>query len=124
MGVSVFMCGLSGAVFPHYPWAYDNPVFELVVPLLRRGYAPYDAGQIVGLAGAWSLVPLAVAACAAWLLAMWRPPMSTRSNALRTSAGALLTGGCLFAMSHYGNHQGPGQPEATQIVESIWEPAP
>jgi hypothetical protein len=124
VGVSVFMCGLSGAVFPHYPSAYDNPVFELVVPLVRRGYASYNAGQIVGLKGALSLVPLAIAACAAWLLAMWRPFVSAKSSTMRTLAGSLLAGGLLWAMGRYGNHEGAGQLEATQIVESIWEPPP
>ncbi len=124
VGVSVFMCGLSGALFPHYPWAYDNPVFELVVPLVRRGYASYNAGQLAGLKGTLSLVPLALAACAAWLLAMGNPSVSAKSSTMRTLAGSLLAGGWLWTMSHYGNPDGAGQREATQMVESIWEPRP
>jgi hypothetical protein len=57
---SVLLNVVSGAVYPHYPEAFDNPVFDLSFPLLAAGYAPYGFGWMLGLRGLASLAPLAL----------------------------------------------------------------
>lgn len=58
---SVFMCGLAGAIYPHFPEAFDNPIFDLAIPLVEAGYAPYNLGHALGVPGPWGLLPLALA---------------------------------------------------------------
>ena len=59
--VSVVLCGVSAAVYPHYPEQFDNPVFDLAFPLLGDGHVPYSVGHLIGLHGLVSLAPLAAA---------------------------------------------------------------
>ena len=59
---------VSGALYPHYPEAFDNPVFDLAFPLIGQGYAPYGLGWLLHLPGAWALAPLAIVVLAALAL--------------------------------------------------------
>src|SRR5262249_11243358 len=43
----------------------DNPVFDLMLPLLDRGFVPYSLGWLLGLRRLWSLAPLALVVLAA-----------------------------------------------------------
>jgi hypothetical protein len=124
VAVSVVLCGVSGAMFPHYPPEYDNPVFELAFPLLRDGYAPYDLGRMFGLRGAWSMVPLALGLAIAWIVAMGSLRISKESGPVRTMAGALLAATILWGMSRVGRATEPQEADATQMVQAIWEPKP
>lgn len=67
--VSIVVYCASAVTFPHYPETFDNPLYELVFRLLGDGYAPYNAGWLVGLRGTASLVPygLVVAGLILWL---------------------------------------------------------
>lgn len=125
VGASVLTCAVSGAVFPHYPPAYDNPVFELALPLLQAGHAPYNAGRLVGLPGAWSLVPLAVLVVAAWTIAMGVYGRGTRETGpLRALGGAAVTVAVVAVLSLPGRATEPEEDDARRIVEAIWEPVP
>lgn len=55
--VSVFHTYVSTAVFPHFPEAYRNPVYQLAIPLIREGYAPHSLGRLIGLSGLVSYLP-------------------------------------------------------------------
>ena len=48
-----------------------NPIWELTFRLVRDGHAPWNAGWLVGLRGAWSLVPyvIVVGACTGYAVA-------------------------------------------------------
>jgi hypothetical protein len=124
---SVFLCGLSGAMFPHYPAFYRNPVFDLTVPLLRSGRAPYNLGRTLGLPGAWSMAPLALVAASAVVAAMSsrEPP---GGHAWRARLGALsiavAIGTVYLSALSLVAHASPGQREANAQIESIWEPMP
>ncbi len=48
---SVVLNVVSGALYPHYPRQFDNPVFDLAFPLLGAGYAPYGLGWLLHLRG-------------------------------------------------------------------------
>src|SRR4029453_13847655 len=47
IGPSVVLNVVSGALYPHYPEAFDNPVFDLAFPLIAEGYAPYGLGWLL-----------------------------------------------------------------------------
>jgi len=120
---SVFMNVLSGALYPHYPTQFDNPVFDVAVPLLRHGFAPYSAGRLMHLPGVWSLAPLGLVVVAALVLAL-RSDGPRRARRGRVAAGTVvLAGALLFAFSRYGS--GPSTTEAALMnwIEVNWEPA-
>lgn len=85
---SIVIYALSAALFPHYPESFKNPVHELVLALLGQGYAPWNAGWLVGLRGAASLVPYLAAVGA--LVAIAAVPR--RARLLSGLAGVALAG--------------------------------
>ena len=123
---SVALCLLSGAVFPHFPLQFDNPIFDLVIPLLSDGYAPHSLGTLLGLSGLASLLPLmvvVVVAVAATLAAGrigrgWRSVMSVAAASVALSA--LL----LVALSGYGRRPRSDEEHGRAFVRKVWEPAP
>ena len=68
---SVVLNVVSGALYPHYPESFDNPVFDLAFPLIGEGYAPYGLGWLLHLPGRWALAPLGAAWC--WRRWRWSP---------------------------------------------------
>ena len=87
IGVGVFVYTLSSALFPHFPETFNNPIFELLLPLIGEGHAPYNAGWLIGLRGFWSLLPyfLVVLGTWAWVAC---PSREDRRSAV---CGTLLT---------------------------------
>ena len=125
VGASVLKCAVSGAVFPHYPPAYDNPVFELALPLLQAGHAPYNAGRLVGLRGALSLLPLGLCVVAAWAIAMGGSGRGTgETGPLRALGGAVVAAAVVAALSLPGRATEPEEGDARRMIEAIWEPVP
>ena len=87
--------GISGALYPHYPEAFDNPVFDLAFPLIGQGYAPYGLGWLLHLPGSWSLAPLAVVVLAALSLVAAgddpRPRRTAASPEMSTRPGVVAS---------------------------------
>jgi hypothetical protein len=121
---SVVLNVVSGAVYPHYPEAFDNPVFDLTFPLLGDRYVPYSLGWLVGLPGLWSLLPLAVlvsSALAPGLAGEDRRPNAWLAHAtIAIFVGALF----LFPLSLYRHTPRAAEAQATALVRSTWEPTP
>lgn len=131
--VGVVLNVLSGAVFPHFPPQLRNPVFQLVVPLLRQGYVPYNLGQWLGLGGVWSLLPLLVIVAAAIGLALSaritgaadaRPlaPAPAHPRALVAALALAIAALTLGAASVYARRLTPDEAHAVAFARSIWEP--
>ncbi len=89
IGVGVFIYGLSSAMFPHFPEKFQNPIFELVVPLIGDGHAPYNAGWLIGLRGFPSLVPYLLLLMGTWAWVAC-PTRGERKSALLGSALAAV----------------------------------
>jgi hypothetical protein len=117
--VAVFLCLLSGAIFPHFPLQFDNPIFDLVIPLLREGHAPYSLGTLLGLRGLVSLLPLGLLAlvASAATLAISRPGRATSTAAALAVAVVLLAG-----LSRHGTRARRDEDRARAYVRDIWEP--
>jgi hypothetical protein len=87
-GVGVFVYSASIALFPHFPEKFKNPLYEVTLRLLGDGLAAPNLGMIVGLPGAWSLVPFALVVTAVWGAAVvgargpWRPRLVTAAVSL------------------------------------------
>jgi hypothetical protein len=119
---SVLLNLVSGALYPHYPEAFDNPVFDLAFPLIGEGYAPYGLGWLLHLPGRWALAPLAMVALAAVALVAagedQRPRRAAAHLALAIGIGAVF----LFALSAYGRKPNASEAHASTVVRQMWEP--
>ena len=119
--VSVFLCFLSGAIFPHFPLQFDNPIFDLVLPLLRDGYAPHSLGTVLGLRGLPSLLPLLLIVAAAIGGTLVGRGRAGSVTALAAVGTALVL---LFALSRHGTRPRRDEAKARAYVQKVWEPAP
>ncbi|HVV48634.1 MAG TPA: hypothetical protein VHO06_03160 [Polyangia bacterium] len=120
---SVLLNVVSGALYPHYPESFDNPVFDLAFPLLAAGYTPYGLGWLLGLRGLWAMAPLALAVTAALALALAgddpRPRRAAGHLALALALAALV----LVPLSAYGRAPSGAEARSTATVRGLWEPA-
>jgi hypothetical protein len=119
---SVLLNVVSGALYPHYPEAFDNPVFDLAFPLIGEGYAPYGLGWLLHLRGSWSLAPLAVVVLAALALVAAGDDPRPRRVAAHLSLTIVLAAGFLLALSAFGRKPSAAEKQATAVVHQLWEP--
>jgi hypothetical protein len=87
--LSVLFSGVSGAIYPHFPVTFRNPIFEVLVPMLRDGFYPENLGyHLLGLEGAAGYVPalvLGLVPCLAWLVVASSPRAGARASLLVTA---------------------------------------
>jgi hypothetical protein len=118
IAASVVLCVLAGAHFPHYPLQLDNPVFELTLPFIGRGFVPYSLGTALGLPGAVSYLPLAVVVLGALGLGL----RGVVRRAPEAAVAAAVCGCLLGALSLVGGRLLPDQQHALDVVRAVWEP--
>jgi len=112
----VLLCGIAGAHFPHYPLTFDDPVFDVSLPLLASGYAPRGLGTPLGLPGFAAFVPvLLVLAAAAGLV------LRTRLSGVL--GGVVIAGAFLAAVGLANGRRTEDERRALELVRSVWEPA-
>jgi len=119
---SVLLNVVSGALYPHYPEAFDNPVFDLAFPLLGAGYTPYGLGWLLGLRGLAAMAPLAVLVVAALALVVAGDDPRPRRAAAHLARVAAVAGGFLLALSAYGRAPHPEEARAAATVRGLWSP--
>ena len=102
--VSAFVVtGLVSAVYPHIPEQFHSAFFELVAPMLRAGYVPFNAGHAWGVETAWSMGGFALGALAMAVIVLRgdeRRPAAMVAHALGGLAVALLLLVPLAAVVH------------------------
>jgi hypothetical protein len=117
VGASMMIYALSAALFPHFPETFANPVHELVLRLLADGYAPWNAGWLIGLRGTASLVPYLVALA---LLLVWIA-VPARNRLLSGALGVVLAGALVAALALA---PGGGKPAARSYWRvTTWMPS-
>jgi hypothetical protein len=121
---SVFMNAVSAALFPHYPPQLRNPIFQLALPLVGRGFVPYGLGWLLGLRGAWSLAPLAAVIVAALVMALLAGTERTRRRVLRAGLAGVVAVAFLLPLSRYARKLTSAETQAVRVVEQVWEPRP
>ena len=120
---SVVLNVVSGALYPHYPEQYDNPVFDLAFPLLGAGYAPYGLGHVLHLPGAWAMAPLALVVVAALALITAGDDPRPRRAAGHVALALAIAAVFLLGLSAYGRTPRADETHATGTVRQLWEPA-
>jgi hypothetical protein len=58
--LSVFQVAFAVIGHPHVPEQIANPLVEVILPCMAAGYMADNAGMLLHLRGAWSLLPLAL----------------------------------------------------------------
>lgn len=106
--------------YPHWPEPLANPLYELVFPLLHKGYSVHSAGTALGLPGIWAVIPLFVVALAILVFLLARGPRRswTRTALACVLGGAIILGHRSFPLS------GDYAKRAWGFVMSTWEPPP
>jgi hypothetical protein len=113
---------VSGAVYPHYPESFDNPVFDLAFPLLGAGYVPYGLGWLLGLPGPWAMAPLALVVLAALaLVSGGDDPRPGRAGAQLAIALAIAAA-FLVPLSAYGRAPRADETRSAANVRALWDP--
>jgi len=113
---TIFVVGAT--TFPHWPDRLENPLYDLVFPLLGRGFAVHSLGTLLGLQGLAAILPLYVFALVAmlWLLGLLRR-RSLPTLAMVCGLAALIVLG----------HRAFPRTDQTKIspwpmINSVWEP--
>ena len=119
---SVVLNLVSGALYPHYPEAYDNPVFDLAFPLIGEGYAPYGLGWLLHLPGRWALAPVAVVALAAVSLVAAGDDSRPRRMAAHLGLSIAIAATFFLGLGAYGRTPRPIEAHADAVVRQAWEP--
>ncbi|HVT06847.1 MAG TPA: hypothetical protein VHO67_05300 [Polyangia bacterium] len=121
--VSVVLNVVSGAVYPHYPEALRNPVFQLAFPLVGQGYTPYGAGWALGLRGVVALFPIiTVVAGALALIAGGGDAADGRRRLIHTGVATGLAAAFLVALGQYGRTPTAAEAHAQATVRALWDP--
>jgi hypothetical protein len=120
--VSVFLCGLAGAIFPHFPLQFDNPIFDLVLPLVNQGYVPHGLGTALGLHGWAALLPwlLVVAVAVGGTLASLAAARPRWTAGAAVALAALL----LVGLSAVRTGRDREEEQTRETVRGMWEPPP
>ena len=116
---------LAAATFPHYPEAVANPIFEVSVYFLLRGFTPHSLGSALGLEGPLSLAPLALACTAALGCAIVSVHRADVAGRPAISLGAVAVAAVfLQAQSRPVTTEERRLDEARDVVSAVWEPLP
>jgi len=77
---SVAVTGICSMVSQGFHTAFFNPLTEAALPLLKEGYVTYNLGNLVGLRGIWSIIPLFVVVMPGLAFLAWRAAGADRSS--------------------------------------------
>jgi hypothetical protein len=115
-GGIVYLAAIT--TYPHWPENLANPLYELVFPLLHRGYAVHSLGTALGLRGVWAVVPLYLLAGAMMLWLLARGPRRAWTVTILACflGAAIIAGHRAFPLS------GPYATRVWGFVTSTWEP--
>ena len=118
---AMLLTGTASAWFPHVPTEYAAPFFEMIVPLIRDGFVPHNAGLLLGSHGLRSMAPFFAAAAAIAFLVLKgdrRRPLAMLAHLLGGLAVTLL----LLLPSALAFR--PESAAVTRYVKSAFEPHP
>jgi len=112
----IFVVG--GTTFPHWPEKLLNPLYDLVFPLLGRGYAVHSLGTFVGLHGLFAIAPLYLFALVAvlWMFGLLRRRAIVSLAVVCSLAAVIVLGHRAFPMTD----QSAISP--WPMIKNIWEP--
>lgn len=124
-GLAVLSIGIYlavGAVFPHFPDNFSDPLFDVTWRFGAAGYLPYNLGWKVGLRGIASVLPYVGVAAALVIAILLGLERGWRRYAV-TLGALLLAGTILFGYrAALRFRQQPVPQSFLPWMERIWEP--
>jgi len=120
---SLVACGIPSAYYPHLPPEFDYPLAHLFRVLVRDGFAPYDAANLVGLYGTPSMLPLALLGLGAVLFAARPPGEPTARLTGREALGACAVAVALLLPHGLAPEPRPRELAGIAFVTNHWTPA-
>jgi hypothetical protein len=66
VAVGVVQAGVAGMFFPHLSDVYRDPVFEMMLPVVAKGFSPDSVFLVLGAKPAWSAALLVVVLALPW----------------------------------------------------------
>jgi hypothetical protein len=114
--VVVFVVGAT--TFPHWPDRLANPLYDLIFPLLGRGYAVHSLGTALGLSGIYAILPLYLFLLVAvlWLFGLLERRRLVTLAVVCSLAALIVLGHRAFPMTNQ-NVVNPWP-----MIHTIWEP--
>lgn len=113
--------GIPSAYYPHLPESIDQPLGELFRVLIAHGYSPPNAGNLLGVYGNLSMLPLVLVGIAA-VVGGLLGDLPRRKRALVFAGGTLVALLLLFPQMFRSQ---PQEPEARKFVKHVtthWYP--
>jgi hypothetical protein len=109
---------LGGTTFPHWPEKLLNPIYDLVLPLLWRGYAVHSLGTAVGLRGIVAILPLYLFTFVVvlWLFGLLQKRALPTVALVCGLAAILVLGHRVFPKTD------PKSISPWPMINSVWEP--
>jgi hypothetical protein len=113
----VFVVG--GTTFPHWPDRLLNPLYDLVFPLLGRGFAVHSLGTAIGLQGIAAILPLWLFAVTGvlWMLGLLRRRSLPTLAMACALAAVIVLGHRAFPKTDLKNFS------PWPFIHNIWEPS-
>jgi hypothetical protein len=128
---AVVASGIPSAYYPHLPPEITRPLPQLFSVLIRHGFAPLNASNLLGVWGSWSLLPLLLCAVAALGLCAWSvattadrhtPAARLRRRAAVSGSAVALAGLCLTPLALRPREE-PRVRKAVAFVTSRFSPS-
>jgi hypothetical protein len=109
---------VGGTTFPHWPDRLLNPLYDLVFPLLGRGFAVHSLGTAIGLQGIAAILPLYLFAIVGilWMLGL------LRRRSLPTLAMACALAAVIVLGHRAFPKTDPKNYSPWPLIQIIWEP--
>jgi len=123
IGAALLLSGVPSVWYPHLPPDLDRPIAHLFPGLIADGYVPYNAGLGLGLAGVWSMLPIALVAIAALVRLASMPGGSGLRELGVLLAGLALAAG-LVAPLLAAEEPDQATREAVRFIRRTWSPPP
>lgn len=125
-GAALVVSGSLSVYYPHVPEAFTRPLPQLVRPLVRHDFAPYNAGSWIAselggaLWGTASMVPVFVLALFALFWIAWGERRLT--DKLLALIGAAFFGSTFLGPMVAEDPTAAGAPDALAYVVRYWQP--
>lgn len=120
--VGLVMSGIPSVYYPHFPPEIVQPVSEVVAVLVEHDFAPYAAGNLLGVYGNASMLPMLALGLGALLWLAWAAVRrDERASAL--VGGVLLAGLLVYPLLREWAPRVPEVDSAVGLITRIWTPA-
>lgn len=118
--VALLASGVPSAYYPHLPPELTRPLPQLFALLIEHGYAPPNAGALLGVYGTPSMLPVLGAGLLA--LGMCFSAIKGTALLLKTCLGSLLIAGTLSWPLVNRPSEEPGVSAAVAFITRRWMP--